>query len=37
MALTKEVKSKIREFTKEFKATKGGMFAIPLESYEGSF
>lgn len=32
-----EVKSKIREFTKEFKATKGGMFAIPLESYEGSF
>ena len=33
----KEVKAKIREFTKEFKSTKGGMFAIPLESYEGSF
>lgn len=32
-----EVKDKIREFTKGFKSTKGGMFALPLESYEGSF
>ena len=32
-----EVKSEIRKATNNFKSTKGGMFATPLESYEGSF
>lgn len=32
-----KVKNLIREFTKGFTTTKGGMFATPIESYEGSF
>lgn len=32
-----EVKKEIRDATESFKNTKGGMFALPLESYEGSF
>lgn len=32
-----EVKSEIRKYTNNFTNTKGGMFALPIESYEGSF
>ena len=32
-----EVKSEIRKATKEFTNTKGGMFSVALDSYEGSF
>ena len=32
-----EVQDMIKRYTKSFSSTKGGMFAIPLESYEGSF
>lgn len=32
-----KVKTIIREQTKGFTTTKGGMFATPIESYEGSF
>ena len=32
-----EVKSEIRNATKEFTTTKGGMFSVALDSYEGSF
>lgn len=32
-----EVKSEIRKYTNNFTNTKGGMFASPIESYEGSF
>lgn len=33
----KEVKSIVREFTQSFTKVKGGMFATPIDSYEGSF
>ena len=33
----KEVQETIRDFTKNFSIVKGGMFATPIESYEGSF
>ena len=33
----KEVQDIIREATKNFTLVKGGMFATPVESYEGSF
>lgn len=32
-----EVKNIVREFTKQFTIVKGGMFATPIDSYEGSF
>lgn len=32
-----EVKKEIKTATNCFTTTKGGMFALPLESYEGSF
>lgn len=32
-----QVKQLVREFTDNFKKVKGGMFATPIESYEGSF
>lgn len=33
----KEVQEVIRDLTKNFTLVKGGMFATPVESYEGSF
>lgn len=33
----KEVQNHIRELTENFSKVKGGMFATPIESYEGSF
>ena len=32
-----EVKSEIRKATKDFTATKGGMFSTKIDSFEGSF
>ena len=32
-----EVKSEVRKYTDDFKNTKGGMFTLPIDSYEGSF
>ena len=36
-ARPEEVKKEIKTATNGFTTTKGGMFALPLESYEGSF